>query len=104
MTDRVGFFKVSPRTIRVWRISNAISYSFYFGIPAVYYAILGADGFHGWFLAFLIFSILIVWSVSVFCFPFQNWLYWSYSISQHENEFYNVIYFMENQTMTFKRL
>ena len=103
MTDRVGFYKVSPRTIRVWRISNAISYFFYFGIPAVYYAILGADGFHGWFLAFLIFAILIVWSVAVFWFPYQNWRNWRYTITQHEIELKYGIFFKTHTLIPLSR-
>ena len=104
MTDRLGFYKLSPRTIRVWRISNAISYFFYFGIPAVYYAILGADGFHGWFLAFLIFAILIVWSVAVFWFPYQNWRNWRYTITQHEIELKYGIFFKTHTLIPLSRV
>ena len=104
MTDRAGFFKISPRTIKVWRLSNAISYLFYFGIPAIYYGILGADGFHGWFIIFITSILAVIWCIAVFWFPYHNWRNWHYTINMREIELKNGIFFKTHTLIPLSRV
>lgn len=104
MTDRAGFYKISPRTIKVWRLSNAISYLFYFGIPALYYGFFGASGAHSWFLAFLVAVFVGIWAVAVFWFPYKNWQNWRYTINSREIELINGIFFKTHTLIPLSRV
>jgi uncharacterized protein len=81
---KTSFHKLTPRAIRVWQWGNAFGNLFFFGIPAVYYAVFGMEGFHFWVVAGSSGFILIGWILSVALLPYLIWKNWRYAIDEKE--------------------
>ena len=82
--DKSSSQKLAPSVIGVWRWSGAAGYAFLFGIPVVYYAILGNNGVHFWFLIIVTLLCAATWITVAFILPPISWKRWRYSINQNE--------------------
>lgn len=78
------FHKLTPRAIRVWQLGNAVGNLFFFGIPAVYAAIFGTDGFHFWVVSVSAGVIFLLWVLSIVLFPYLSWKNWRYAVDEKE--------------------
>ena len=78
------FHKLTPRAIRVWQLGNAVGNLFFFGIPAVYAAIFGMDGFHFWIVTISGTLIFVLWLLSIVLFPYLSWKNWRYAVDEKE--------------------
>jgi uncharacterized protein len=78
------FHKLTPRAIRVWQLSNAISNLFLFVLPIVYAAVFGTDSFHFWIITVLSILFFVIWALSIILFPYLTWKNWRYAIDEKE--------------------
>lgn len=78
------FHKLTPRSIRVWQLGNAIGNLFLFALPVVYAAVFGTNGFHFWVILASSILFLVIWILSIVLFPYLTWKNWRYAIDEKE--------------------
>lgn len=82
--EKTSFHKLTPRSIRIWQISNAIGNLFLFSLPVIYGFVFGLNSFHLWIVAGSGIIILAIWIFSIAWLPYLSWQNWRYSVDEKE--------------------
>jgi uncharacterized protein len=98
------FHKLTPRSIRVWQLGNAIGNLFFFGIPAVYAGVFGTSNFHFWIVLIASLIVGVSWLLSIVWMPYLSWKNWRYAVDEKEIDLKRGVFFKTRTLIPLSRV